>query len=102
MAKRKRSKNIVRKKHTSSVLIVSCAVVILCVALLLSSFRLYNKLSEYDAVAENLQEQIDEQIRESQQLEIESEYAKTEEYIEQLAREKLGLVKKNEIIFQKD
>lgn len=98
----KKSKIVIRKKHTISVLVVSCAVLVLCAALLLNSFKLYNQLDEYDAVAQNLQEQIDQQVRESEQLDIESEYAKSEEYIEQLAREKLGLIKENELIFQKE
>ena len=98
----KKTKIVIRKKHTVSVLIVSCAVLVLCAVLLINSFKIYNQLDEYDAVAQNLQEQIDQQVRESEQLDIESEYAKSEEYIEQLAREKLGLVKENELIFQKE
>ena len=75
---------------------------ILCVVLLLGSYELKSRMSEKNAVIANLQEQIDQQIQESEQLLRESEYVKTEEYIEQIAREKLGLVKKNEIIFKKE
>ena len=91
----KKTKIVIRKKHATSILIVSCAVLVLCAVLLINSFKIYGQLDEYDAVAQNLQEQIE-------QLDIESEYAKSEEYIEQLAREKLGLVKENELIFQKE
>ena len=98
----KKTKIVIRKKHTTSILIVSCAVLVLCTVLLINSFKIYGQLDEYDAVAQNLQEQIEQQVRESEQLDIESEYAKSEEYIEQLAREKLGLVKENELIFQKE
>ena len=98
----KKTKIVIRKKHGTSILIVSCAVLVLCAVLLINSFKIYGQLDEYDAVAQNLQEQIEQQVRESEQLDIESEYAKSEEYIEQLAREKLGLVKENELIFQKE
>ncbi len=98
----KKTKIVIRKKHATSILIVSCAVLVLCTVLLINSFKIYSQLDEYDAVAQNLQEQIEQQVRESEQLDIESEYAKSEEYIEQLAREKLGLVKENELIFQKE
>ena len=101
MAKKK-TQVVVRKKHTSSMIIVSCAVLVLCVVLLFGSYELKSRMSEKNAVIANLQEQIDQQIQESEQLLRESEYVKTEEYIEQIAREKLGLVKKNEIIFKKE
>ena len=57
---------------------------------------------EYDDVVAGLNQQISEQQQESEELVKESDYVKTEEYMEQVAREKLGLVKENEIIFQKE
>lgn len=89
-----------KKKHTVGVVTVSLVAVLLCTVLLFSSYTLQNKIDEYDAVAKNLQEQIEEQLLESQELERESEYIKTEAYMEQIARDRLGLVKKNEIIFK--
>ena len=35
-------------------------------------------------------------------IEAEKEYMKTDEYVEEAAREKLGLVKDNEIVFQEE
>jgi len=90
-----------RKKRTG-IMTVSIAVIILCGVLLFNSFRLSNQLSDYAAVEANLQEQINEQKKESERLDKESEYVKTEEYIEQVARDRLGLLKKNEIRFEKE
>lgn len=74
----------------------------MCGVLLFNSFRLSNQLSDYAAVEANLQEQINEQKKESERLDKESEYVKTEEYIEQVARDRLGLLKENEIRFEKE
>lgn len=90
-----------RKKRTG-IVTVSIAVIILCGVLLFNSFRLSNQLSDYAAVEANLQEQINEQKKESERLDKESEYVKTEEYIEQVARDRLGLLKENEIRFEKE
>ena len=81
---------------------VSAAVILLCGALLFNSYNLSNRLDEYDDVVAGLNQQISEQQQESEELVKESDYVKTEEYMEQVAREKLGLVKENEIIFQKE
>lgn len=91
-----------RKRRKTGMLTVSAVVLVLCAAMLIGSYQLSNKIHEYDAVEQNLLAQIEEQKQESAQLDKESEYVKTEDYIEQIARDKLGLVKKNEIIFKKE
>ena len=55
-----------------------------------------------DVYKRQLQAQIDEQEELKQALEEKAVYVQSKEYIEELAREKLGLVKENEIIFKKD
>lgn len=90
------------KRKRTGIITVSAAVIILCGVLLLNSYRLSNQLDEYAGVEASLHEQIKEQQQESEDLDKESEYVKTEEYIEQIARERLGLVKKNEIRFEKE
>ena len=90
------------KRKRTGILTVSAAVILLCGALLFNSYNLSNRLDEYDDVVAGLNQQISEQQQESEELVKESDYVKTEEYMEQVAREKLGLVKENEIIFQKE
>lgn len=102
-SKRKTVSSSVREKRKrTGIVTVSAAVIILCGVLLINSYRLSNQLDEYAGVEASLQEQIKEQMQESEDLDKESEYVKTEDYIEQIARERLGLVKKNEIRFEKE
>ena len=98
----KKQAGIRDKRKRTGIVTVSIEVIVLCGVLLFNSFRLSNQLSDYAAVEANLQQQIEEQLNESEQLDKESEYVKTEEYIEQVARDRLGLLKKNEIRFEKE
>ena len=52
--------------------------------------------------AESLNQQIEEEKARTQEIEDLKDYMLTDEYVEQAAREKLGLVKENEIIFQEE
>ena len=51
--------------------------------------------------AEALSQQIEEEQARTQEIEDLKQYMLTDEYAEQAAREKLGLVKENEIIFRR-
>ena len=59
------------------------------------------KSEQYALVQENLQQQIDDEEENQKAIEEQAEYQKTDAYIEDLAREKLGLVHEDEIIFKK-
>lgn len=100
--KGKVSSSVRAKRKRTGILTVSAAVILLCGVLLFNSYHLSSRLDEYDDVVAGLNQQISEQQQESEELVKESDYVKTEEYMEQVAREKLGLVKENEIIFQKE
>lgn len=91
-----------KERIPKGVLTIAIAATVLCLALLFGSYRLYNKIEGYNIAAQSVQEQIDAAYEESSDLARESEYVKTEEYMEQVARDRLGLVKQDEIIFQKD
>lgn len=91
-----------KRKHTKEMALVGSAVLILCVVMLINSMRLMRDVDSKSIQADNLQAQITEQIQESEALVQESERMSSEEYIAQVARERLGLVKPNEIIFQKE
>lgn len=102
MAREEENMAVQKKRVPRSVLIITIGATIMCVALLYGSYRLYNKIEVYNITAQTVQEQIDAAYEESTNLVSESEYVKTEEYMEQVARDRLGLVKKDEVIFQKD
>ena len=75
---------------------ISLIVLILILTLMAQSRDLKESLAGYETRAEALSQQIEEEIEDLKQ------YMLTDEYAEQAAREKLGLVKENEIIFQEE
>ena len=87
--------------HRGSIAIIACVVLILCVVLMYNSIRLNDRLEKEQAVAESLQELIDEQAEKRAALEEKEDYIQSEEYYKELAREKLGLAGENDIIFKK-
>lgn len=75
-------------------------VAVLLIGLLLESQKLSQQNAAYTAKKSELEQQIkDEEIR-AGEIENMEDYVDTTEYIEQVAREKLGLVYSDEIIFQ--
>ncbi|MBQ9827872.1 MAG: septum formation initiator family protein [Lachnospiraceae bacterium] len=99
MANKKTVKTGNKRKEKRLIAILA---LVLCAVMFVGSLRLGNRVAEYEERENELQEQIAEQQKESERLQSESEYVKTIEYIEQIARQKLGMVKKDEIILKKD
>lgn len=90
-----------KNSHRGSMALIACVVLILCVVLMYNSIRLNERLEKEQAVAESLQELIDEQTEKRAALEEKEDYVQSEEYYKELAREKLGLAGENDIIFKK-
>ena len=90
-----------RRSNRSGMAIIACVVFIFCIVLMYNSVQLHERLTADQAVAESLQEQIDEQNERKAALEDKEEYMTSEEYYKALAREKLGLAGSNDIIFKK-
>ena len=67
-------------------------------SLMLQSKTLERRRDYYDSKATALEKSIESE----KELEAEKEHMKTDEYVEEAAREKLGLVKDNEIVFQEE
>ena len=80
---------------------ISLIVLILILTLMAQSRTLRNLLPAMRQ-AEALSQQIEEEQARTQEIEDLKQYMLTDEYAEQAAREKLGLVKENEIIFQEE
>ena len=100
MAKRRQTRTRIRKNRTG-MFMITVVVLILCAIVMFNGIQLKSKISDNQAVQAELQAQIEEQEELKQALEEKSVYVQSKEYIEELAREKLGLVKENEIIFKK-
>ena len=96
---KKRNKKTIANNHLGMVGI-SLIVLVLLVSLMVQSRDLKESLTVYETRAEALSEQIEEEQARTEEIKALKEYMQTDEYAEQAAREKLGLVKDNEIIFQ--
>lgn len=79
---------------------ISLIVLVLLLSLMVQSRDLKESLAGYEARAEALSQQLEEEQARTEEIKELKEYMQTDEYAEQAAREKLGLVKDNEIIFQ--
>ena len=79
---------------------ISLIVLGLLLSLMVQSRDLKESLAGYETRAEALSQQLEEEQARTEEIKELKEYMQTDEYAEQAAREKLGLVKDNEIIFQ--
>lgn len=91
-----------RKLMKNTMLMILLVVCILFAALFVGGYRLNKKIDVALATKAELEDQIkDEEIRKEELEELE-DYMQTDEYIREVAREKLGLVDDGDIIFRKD
>ena len=89
------------RRHTRiGLLSIAGFVCVFLIIFLIANNNLKSKSAENQAKIEELQESIEEQKKRSEDLYEQKEYTKTKEYIEKIAKEKLGLVYPNEIIFK--
>ena len=88
-----------RKVRYNSLGMLAIALVVL--VLMLESNDLQERLTGYDAKAAILQQQIEDEQNRTEEIDKLKKYMETDEYTEEVAREKLGLVKDNETVFKK-
>ena len=78
-----------------------CAVLVcMTVMLAVGSMRLQAKNAQYKAQEAELQEQIREQEDRAKEIDEFEEYVKTDDYIKEMAEDRLNLVDPNEIVFK--
>lgn len=87
-------------QHKISVLSISCVIVLLAVILLVASISLREKNQTYKAQEAELEAQLEEENVRAEEIDALEEYVGTDEYVEDVAKEKLGLVNPNEILFK--
>ena len=81
----------------AGMIFVAC---VLLAVLFVNGYSLQKKIDENSARQASLQEQIDEENERTEEISELKEYMQSDEYIEKMAREKLGMVKENEILFK--
>ncbi|MDO5564106.1 MAG: septum formation initiator family protein [Eubacteriales bacterium] len=95
-----KSKTNEKKLITSRLIIIIMTMMILFVATVMSDKykTLLNKRNEFDQKINSLQEKIDYESKRSEELASQKDYTKTKEYLEKLARERIGLIADDEIL----
>lgn len=88
-----------RQNHFGMVMLF-ILVAMFCSVIAIKSIQLRNKRDEYNKKIEALQKQIDEQNERTLELQEYEKYTKTVKYVEEVAKEKLGLVYEDEIVFE--
>jgi cell division protein DivIC len=93
-----------RKKRNGSnrrgVLCITGIVAVLLISLTIQSHGLKEKIKVCAAQKATLEQQIAAEEKRSEEIDQLEEYKKTTEYVEEVAKDKLGLVYKDEIIFK--
>lgn len=96
MKKQKRKK---RKSNTGRISIL-CIGIFLIMVFSIQMVRLYQKNQEYVKQEQALNEQVKDLKKEKEDLSEYEEYIKSDEYVEDTAKKKLGLIFDNEIIIR--
>lgn len=86
--------------HRRSVMLISMIMILLVCVLTFHAVTLQAKSNDYKQQEAELMAQIHEQKDRAEEVKEYSEYVQTDEYIKEVAEEKLGLVDPNEIIFK--
>ncbi len=95
---RKRSSAL--RYHKRSMVLISMILVLLTGVLTVSAASLQEKNQEYEKQEIELKAQIQKEKERSEEIKAYEEYVKTDDYVKEVAEEKLGLVDPNEIIFK--
>lgn len=89
-----------KKQNRMGMFIVGAIVILFCSVIAFNNNKLQAKQDEYNKKIESLQAQIDQENKRTKELEEYEKYTKTSKYVEEVAKEKLGLVYEDEIVFE--
>ena len=97
---KKKKKNTRILNNYLGMALISVVVVLLLGVLTVQSNELKAKISSYDTRAAEIRTSIEEEQDRTKQ--IDEENMQTDEYVAEIARDRLGLVKSNEIVFEEE
>lgn len=89
-----------KKQNHFGMIMVSVIVIIFCGIIGFKTSELKEKRDEYSKKIESLENQIETEKERAIDLEEYEKYTKTSKYVEEVAKEKLGLVYEDEIVFE--
>ena len=85
-----------------SLFLVSLVVLMIMVVVAVRSVELQRKIAGYDTQIASLSAQIDAETARAEEIEEYRKYTQTKAYVEEVAKDKLGLVYEGEILFKED
>lgn len=88
------------QRHRRSVFAISVVVLLLFIVVSMSSISLRAKEAEYRIQEQELKQQLKEEKARTKEIKELGEYVGTDEYVEDVAKEKLGLIHEDEIILK--
>jgi len=89
-----------KRQNRLGMICVTMVVAMLMVVILFKSIELKSKYADYVKQEADIQAQIDYEQERTKKLEEYEKYTKTDKFVEEYAKEKLGLVYDNEILFR--
>lgn len=91
-----------RNENRLGMTMAVCAILMITAVVGINSLSLRQKQEKYAAREQELLTLIEEEEARTEELKELETYTKTKKYAEEIAKDKLGLVYENEIIFQED
>lgn len=89
-----------KRQNRFGMFLASIVVVMLLIVVAVNSIELREKKAYYSQKEQTLKEQIEAEEKRAEEIEEYEKYTQTKKYIEDVAKEKLGLVYEGEIIFK--
>ena len=102
MARKKAAIHRKRKQNRFAMFLVGIALLMLLIAVGVRRIELERKQEAYLQEEAELQRKIDQEKARSEELEEYGKYTQTQKYVEDVAKEKLGLVYEDEIVFKEE
>ena len=97
---KKRNKRM--NQNGIAMLSITFVVGVLFIAMMTMSLNLQQQISDCKTEMKEVQSQIDEENERTKEIDETKERMDTDDYVAEVAREKLGLVKDNEIVFKEE
>ncbi len=91
-----------KKQNRLGMFLVMLVIIMLLAAVAGRSVQLRAKQEEYTLREKELEKQIAEEEKRTQEIEQYGKYTETKKYIEEVAKDKLGLVYDGEIVFKEE
>ena len=89
-----------KRQNRMAMILVTIVVLMMFVVVAVKSVELREKKELYELRVAQLQEEIDAEMARTEEIEEYGKYTQTKKYVEEVAKDKLGLVYEGEIIFK--